>query len=86
MTSEHLKQSISFHLNSSSGVPAYLQLVEQGTYIVRRPKGPGPDIQLRLARRLDQWVKAARADGLDDESIESMVRDTLNRSNVQRIA
>lgn len=138
MTSEHLKQSISFHLNSSSGVPAYLQLVEQvrqalrmgslhvgdklptvkevvaevavnpntvmkaywelehqglaegrqgvGTYIVRRPTGPGPDIQLRLARRLDQWVKAARADGLDDESIESMVRDTLNRSNVQRIA
>src|ERR1019366_5115834 len=108
MTSEHLRQSISFHLSSSSGVPAYLQLVEQirqalrmgtldvgdklptvkevvaevavnpntvmkayweleheglvegrqgvGTFIVRRPSGPPPGIQVRLARGLDRWV------------------------------
>ena len=125
MTSEHLRQSISFHLSASSGVPAYLQLVEQvrqalrmgslevgeklptvkevvaevavnpntvmkayweleheglvegrqgvGTFIVRRPNGPPPETQVRLSRGLDRWVQTARAQGLDDESIESML-------------
>src|SRR5277367_1150484 len=127
MTSEHLRQSISFHLSSSSGVPAYLQLVEQirqalrmgslnvgdklptvkevvaevavnpntvmkayweleheglvegrqgvGTFVLRRPDGPPPGTQVRLSRGLDRWVQTARAEGLDDESIESMLRD-----------
>lgn len=138
MTSEHLKQSITFHLNSSSGVPAYLQLVEQvrqalrmgslnvgdrlptvkdvvaevavnpntvmkaywqlenegiaegrqgvGTFVVRRPSGPPPAVQLRLARALDRWVTTARSDGLDDESIESMVRDSLRKAAIERLA
>jgi GntR family transcriptional regulator len=138
MTSEHLRQSISFHLSSSSGVPAYLQLVEQirqalrmgtldvgdklptvkevvaevavnpntvmkayweleheglvegrqgvGTFIVRRPSGPPPGIQVRLARGLDRWVHTARAEGLDDEAIESMLRDTLRKSRLQGLA
>jgi GntR family transcriptional regulator len=138
MTSEHLRQSISFHLNASSGVPAYLQLVEQvrqalrmgsltvgeklptvkevvaevavnpntvmkayweleheglvegrqgvGTFIVRRPNGPPPGTQVRLARGLDRWVQTARAQGLDDESIESMLRDTLRKSRLQGLA
>jgi GntR family transcriptional regulator len=138
MTSEHLRQSISFHLSTSSGVPAYLQLVEQvkqalrmgslevgeklptvkevvaevavnpntvmkayweleheglvegrqgvGTFIVRRPSGPPPGTQVRVSRGLDRWVQTARAEGLDDESIESMVRDTLRKSRSERLA
>jgi GntR family transcriptional regulator len=138
MTSEHLRQSITSHLSASSGVPAYLQLVEQvrqalrmgslkvgeklptvkevvaevavnpntvmkayweleheglvegrqgvGTFIVRRPSGPPPGIQVRLSRSLDRWVQTARTQGLDDESIESMVRDTLRKSRLQGLA
>ena len=138
MTSEHLRQSISFHLSASSGVPAYLQLVEQirqalrmgslnvgdklptvkevvaevavnpntvmkayweleheglvegrqgvGTFIVRRPNGPPPGTQVRLSRGLDRWVQTARAQGLDDDSIESMLRDTLRKSRLQGLA
>lgn len=138
MTSEHLRQSISFHLSTSSGVPAYLQLVEQirqalrmgslnvgdklptvrevvaevavnpntvmkaywelehqglvegrqgvGTFIVRRPSGPPPGTQVRLSRGLDRWVQTARAQGLDDDSIESMLRDTLRKSRLQGLA
>ncbi len=138
MTSEHLRQSISFHLSTSSGVPAYLQLVEQirqalrmgslnvgdklptvrevvaevavnpntvmkaywelehqglvegrqgvGTFIVRRPSGPPPGTQVRMSRGLDRWVQTARAQGLDDDSIESMLRDTLRKSRLQGLA
>ncbi len=138
MTSEHLRQSISFHLSTSSGVPAYMQLVEQirqalrmgalnvgdklptvkevvaevavnpntvmkayweleheglvegrqgvGTFIVCRPSGPPPGTQVRLARGLDRWVQTARSEGLDDESIESMVRDTLRKSRLKKLA
>ena len=138
MTSEHLKQSITFHLNSASGVPAYLQLIEQvrqalrmgtldvgdklpsvkevvaevainpntvmkaywkleheglvagrqgvGTFVIRRPSGPPPDTQLRLSRGLDRWVQSARSEGLDDESIEAMVRDTLRKARLQGLA
>jgi GntR family transcriptional regulator len=138
MTSEHLRQTISFHLNASSGVPAYLQLVEQvrqalrmgslevgeklptvkevvaevainpntvmkayweleheglvegrqgvGTFVVRRPNGPPPGTQVRLSRGLDRWVQSARSEGLDDESIESMLRDTLRKSRLQGLA
>ena len=138
MTSEHLRQSISFHLNSTSGVPAYLQLVEQirqalrmgtldvgdklptvkevvaevainpntvmkayweleheglvegrqgvGTFVVRRPNGPPPGTQVRLSRGLDRWVQTARVEGLDDEAIESMLRDTLRKSRLRGLA
>jgi GntR family transcriptional regulator len=138
MTSEHLRQSISFHLSASSGVPAYMQLVEQirqalrmgslnvgdklptvkevvaevavnpntvmkayweleheglvegrqgvGTFIVRRPNGPPPGTQVRLSRGLERWVQTARAQGLDDDSIESMLRDTLRKSRLQGLA
>jgi len=138
MTSEHLRQTISFHLNASSGVPAYLQLVEQvrqslrmgslevgeklptvkevvaevainpntvmkayweleheglvegrqgvGTFVVRRPNGPPPGTLVRLSRGLDRWVQTARTEGLDDDSIESMLRDTLRKSRLQGLA
>ena len=138
MTREVLGQSISLHLNPDSGVPAYLQLVQQikqalrmgtlevgdklptvkevvaevainpntvmkayweleheglvegrqgvGTFVVRLPKGPPPDIQARLSRTLERWVLSARSEGLDDESIESMLRATLRQQRGEKIA
>jgi DNA-binding transcriptional regulator YhcF (GntR family) len=138
MTSEHLRQSVSFQLRTDSGVPPYLQLVQQvrqavrmgildvgdklptvkevvaelainpntvlkayrelehegivegrqgvGTFVSRRPEGPPPGTQARLARSLDKWVASARAEGLDDDAIESLVRDTLRSHQEPRIA
>jgi len=138
VTKEVLRQSISFHLSPQSGVPAYLQLVQQikqalrmgtlgvgdklptvkevvaevainpntvmkayweleheglvegrqgvGTFVTRRPKGPPPDVQARLAHSLEGWVHSARDEGLDDESIESMLRGTLRASRGEQIA
>lgn len=138
MTREVLRQSITFQLNSDSGVPAYLQLAQQvkqalrmgmldigdklptvkevvaevainpntvmkaywelerdglvegrqgvGTFVSRRPEGPPPAVQARLARSLDRWVQTARREGLDDESIESLVRSTLSNSPIERTA
>ena len=138
MTRELLDQSLSFHLSSDSGVPAYLQVVQQvkqairmgvlavgdklptvkevvaevainpntvlkayreleheglvegrqgvGTFVSRRPDGPPPGTQARLARSLARWVESARSEGLDDESIASMLRATLHGSSIARIA
>jgi GntR family transcriptional regulator len=138
MTKEVLRQSITFHLSPDTGVPAYLQLVQQikqalrmgtltvgeklptvkevvaevainpntvmkayweleheglvegrqgvGTFVIQRPKGPPPDVQARLARGLDRWVHSARVEGLDDESIESMLRGTLRDARAERTA
>ena len=133
-----MKQSISFQLSPDSGVPAYLQLVQQvkqalrmgmlevgdklptvkevvaevavnpntvmkaywqleheglvegrqgvGTFAMRRPAGPPPGTQLRLARSLEAWVGTARDAGLDDEAIESMLRATLSGARAENIA
>jgi GntR family transcriptional regulator len=131
--------SISFQLNSASGVPAYLQIIQQikqalrmgvlnvgdklptvkevvaevainpntvmkaywelehegfvegrqgkGTFVSRRPAGPPPEVQARLGRTLGRWVKTARSEGLDDESIEALVRSTLRSSSqIEEIA
>ena len=139
MTREEIKdQSISFQLNSVSGVPAYLQLVLQvkqalrmgvlgigdklptvkevvaevainpntvmkayweleheglvegrqgvGTFVARVPDGPPPGTHARLAASLGRWVQSARSEGLDDESIESLLRATLRSVDVARIA
>jgi len=129
MTSELPPKLLSFQLDSVSGVPAYLQLVEQvkqalrmgvlvvgdrlptvkqvvaevavnpntvlkayrelereglvdgkqgvGTFVLRRPSGPPPGTQARLARGLERWVERARSEGLDDAAIEALVRSTL---------
>jgi GntR family transcriptional regulator len=138
MTREVLRQTISFQLSSDSGVPAYLQLVQQikqamrmgilnvgdklptvkevvaevainpntvmkayweleheglvegrqgvGTFVSNRPAGPPPGTQTRLARSLEKWVQTARHAGLDDESIESLLRSTLRSSRLEGIA
>jgi GntR family transcriptional regulator len=138
MTREVLNQSITFHLNSESGVPAYVQLVQQvkqamrmgaltvgeklpsvkevvaevavnpntvmkaywqlehdglvegrqgvGTYVVQIPAGPPPHVHSRLARGLSRWVQTARAEGLSNESIDSMLRGILDSGQDAKIA
>jgi GntR family transcriptional regulator len=129
MSSELLKQTITFELNQTSGVPAYLQIVQQveqalrmgalqpgdqlptakqvvaevainpntvmkayrelehaglvegrqgvGTFVLRRPQGPPPEEQIRLAQGLGRWIGKARAAGLDDRAMEEMLRSLL---------
>ena len=48
-----------------------------GTFVLRRPEGPPPGTHSRLGRSLAGWVREAREAGLDDESIESLLRVTL---------
>jgi len=48
-----------------------------GTFVRSRPPGPPPGTVSRLGRSLARWVRQAREAGLDDESIESLLRVTL---------
>jgi GntR family transcriptional regulator len=57
-----------------------------GTFVVRRPPGPPPGTITRLGRGLARWVRDARDAGLDDESIESLLRVTLQAANEEEIA
>lgn len=57
-----------------------------GTFVARRPAGPPPGTQARLARSLARWVEQARAEGLDDESIAGMLRTTLHVTWTEAIA
>ena len=138
MTSEQLGQSVTFTLNPGSGVPSYLQVVQQveqalrmghlqpgdhllhgwqlvaevainpntvlkayrelenlglvegrqgvGTFVLRRPQGPPPSTQARLARSLDRWIASARGEGLDDAAIEALVRSGLQDRTVRGVA
>ena len=53
----------------------------QGTFVLRRPAGPPPTTHSRLGRSLSRWVREAREAGLDDESMESLLRVTLRASD-----
>ena len=57
-----------------------------GTFVTRRPDGPPPGTHARLGRSLAHWVREARAAGLDDESIESLLRLTLHAADEEEIA
>ena len=57
-----------------------------GTFVLRRPPGPGPGTHATLARGLARWVERARAAGFDDPSIESLLRETLHAQNIEEIA
>jgi len=48
-----------------------------GTFVRRLPAGPQPGAHAVLARSLAQWVERARSAGLDDASIEALLRATL---------
>jgi GntR family transcriptional regulator len=76
-------------INPNTVMKAYWELEHEGlvegrqgvgTFVVRRPAGPPPGTQVRLARNLERWVQTARTEGLDDEAIESLLRSTLSGS------
>jgi GntR family transcriptional regulator len=131
-------QTISFALNPGSGVPAYLQVVQQveqalrmghlrpgdqlptvkqvvteiainpntvlkayrelenlglvegrqgvGTFVLRRPQGPPPTTQARLARSLHRWITSARNEGMDDAAIEALLRSVLQARAEEGVA
>ena len=54
--------------------------------MTKRPDGPPPGTHARLGRSLARWVREARAAGLDDESIESLLRVTLHSADEEAIA
>ena len=54
-----------------------------GTFVLRRPPGPPPGAHAVLARSLARWVVDARAAGLDDTSIEALLRDTLYATDAE---
>ena len=58
----------------------------RGTFVTKRPDGPPPGTHARLGRSLARWVDQARAAGLDDESIESLLRVTLRAAAEEEIA
>jgi len=57
-----------------------------GTFVLRRPPGPPPGTHAALARSLARWVERARSAGLDDGSIESMLREMLHAGGAAAIA
>jgi GntR family transcriptional regulator len=57
-----------------------------GTFVVGRPSGPPPGTHSRLGRSLAHWVRSAREAGLDDESIESLLRITLRAASEEETA
>ncbi len=82
-------------INPNTVAKAYRELEHEGlvegrqgvgTFVARRPSGPPPGTQARLARSLQRWIEAARAEGLDDEAIEELVRSTLRDIDAARIA
>ena len=58
----------------------------QGTFARGRPPGPPPGTHARLGRTLAAWVREARAAGLDDEAIASLLRVTLQAAAEEDIA
>jgi GntR family transcriptional regulator len=58
----------------------------RGTFVTKRPDGPPPGTHTRLGHSLARWVREARAAGLDDESIESLLRVTLRAAAEEDIA
>lgn len=57
-----------------------------GTFVLRRPAGPPAATHHTLARSLSRWVDRARAAGLDDRMIESLLREVLYSRDVEATA
>jgi DNA-binding transcriptional regulator YhcF (GntR family) len=57
-----------------------------GTFVRHRPPGPPPGTHSRLGRSLALWVREARVAGLDDESMESLLRVALRAEAEEEIA
>ena len=57
-----------------------------GPFVRALPPGPPADTHSRLGRGLTTWVCEARAAGLDDDAIESLLRITLHAQAEEDIA
>src|ERR1700722_14942987 len=57
-----------------------------GPFARARPPGPPPGTHTRLGRTLAAWVREARAAGLDDDAIESLLKVTLQAAEEEDIA
>ena len=57
-----------------------------GTFVRGRPPGPPPGTHSRLGGSLARWVREARDAGLDDETIEELLRVTLRTAANEEIA
>jgi GntR family transcriptional regulator len=53
----------------------------QGTFVRALPPGPPPGTHSRLGHSLARWVLEAREAGLDEESMESLLRITLRAAD-----
>ena len=57
-----------------------------GTFVRRRPPGPPPGTHTRLGRSLARWIREARDAGLDNETMEELLRVTLQAPAEEEIA
>ena len=57
-----------------------------GTFVARSLSQSTPASLALLSRRLERWIAAARAAGLDDDWIMDVVRATMRRAQVQDTA
>jgi GntR family transcriptional regulator len=58
----------------------------QGTFVLRSLSQSTPTELSLLGRRLEKWIVAARAAGLDDDGIMDVVRATMHRSSFEASA
>jgi GntR family transcriptional regulator len=82
-------------VNPNTVLKAYRDLERQGlvearaghgTFVRGRPPGPPPGTHSRLGHAMAACVREARAAGLDDEAIESLLRDALRAAVEEDIA
>jgi GntR family transcriptional regulator len=82
-------------INPNTVLKAYRELESRGlvqgrqgvgTFVLRRPSGPPPSVHARLARSLDSWVQSARAEGLDEASIQALLRSATQQHAEREVA
>ena len=82
-------------INPNTVLKAYRELESRGlvqgrqgvgTFVLRRPSGPPPSVHARLARSLDRWVKSARQQGLDEASIQTLLRSATRQQAESDVA
>ncbi len=57
-----------------------------GTFVTRTMTDTSPAVLRPLRRELERWLAKARQAGLDDESVEALVWDTLHSSTAEVVA
>jgi GntR family transcriptional regulator len=57
-----------------------------GTFVKRSLGDPSLTAQRPLRQELTRWLAKARREGLDDESIEALFRDTFRASSAEGVA